>query len=289
LEAQLKRTFAALELSGDVLLGARAPSFGRSPLRAALVARHPLGAGFELTAILATLLSARPALREGADYAPFEPRVQALVGARYSYARVSSPPRSAAPREPPIPKQTEPEPTSQPELAKLEGSLLVHVVNARGEALPDVRVLLEPGEELRTGGAGTARFTGLAAGERALSIRADGFVVQELKAQITDAATTELEVVLEVAVQESVLRVLVRDAERGTPLAAQLIISPVGASRVKRVQATTASDGSFERSLPAGRYSIALRANGYRGQTRAIEVLEHGVTLFNVDLTPVAR
>lgn len=290
LETSLGGTKLALELSGDVLLGARAPSVGRSPLRAAVALRQPLAAGVELTALVAALLSARPPLRDGTDYAPFEPRVQAVLGARYVYqpakptlhAPTTKP--AAMPARPPV---SEPEP--QPEPAKIDAALLVSVVNTQGEPLPDVRVALEPGDELRTGGAGTARFSGLARGERALSVSADGFVAQELRAHIADALTTELRVVLETAQQESVLRVLVRDAERGTPVTAQLTINPQGASKIKRVQVSTAADGSFERTLPAGRYRVELRAAGYQAQTRSVEVLERGVTLFNVDLSPVAR
>lgn len=291
LEAALGSSHVALELSADTLLGSKAPSFGHSPLRAALAARQPFGDGFEGLLTVAVLLSARPAL--SADvYVPFEPRFQALVGARYSYgdkpARKSSAAEVVATAASPETVPVVPQPVLPP-VAPATSELLVVVVSATGEALPDVQVVLEPGEALQSGGSGSARFSGVAPGEHIVSLHADGFVDQSVRVELLEAGTKELRVALEVARQVALLRVLVRDAESGAPVSAELTLSGLSASKATRVKASTNADGSFEHELPAGRYRVQLRAQGYQAQTRSIDVGERGVTLFNIDLSPEAR
>jgi hypothetical protein len=239
-------------------------------------------------AVVGVLLSGRPTLSV-ASYTPFEPRIQVLLGARYSYA-------GPEPARVPLPKAVR-VPSAQREVAKTEpaavsppvaSELVVTVVNAQGEPLPDVRVALEAGEALQSGGSGTARFSGLIPGERNVAVTADGFVAQNARVELAAGAPFELHVVLEAARQVALLRLLVRDAESGAPVLAELGIAALAGSKGKRVQASTASDGSFEQELPAGRYRLQLRAPGYQPQTRMIDVGERGVTLFNVDLAPVS-
>ncbi|HEX6244348.1 MAG TPA: carboxypeptidase-like regulatory domain-containing protein [Polyangiales bacterium] len=288
LEARLGETHAGLELSADSLLGAGAPDFRDSPLRAALVARHPLGAGFEGVVTLAVLLSARPELIAGGPYAPFEPRFSAFLGARYQYGdraartavAAARPSAAASPVAAPAP--------APPAPAVNAGSIEVQVENPAAEPLPDVLVALEGGAALRTGGKGSVRFEPIDAGEYTLHVSADGFEPQALPAALQAGASLALRVTLQLAQQESTLRVLVRDAETGAPLVAQLSLRPAG-GRAKPMQASTAADGSFERGLSAGRYRVSLQAPGYQGQTRVIEVAERGVTLLNADLGKVSR
>jgi hypothetical protein len=289
LEAQVGAAHAALELSADTLLGTGAPAFLRSPIRAALSARHPLGLGFEVAALAALLLSARPSLHDDA-YVPFEPRFQCLVGAIYRLPAKESARRAPAARVPVSPSEA-PAPAREAPVTPADtlGTLLVIVQSADGELLPDAQVTLASGPALRTGGSGSARFGALAPGSYLLSIHAHGFATETLRAELSTGATVELRAVMQPAQTDGILRILVRDAERGSGLFTRLTISPLQRGKHKPIQARSGADGRFERALPAGRYRVLLRSEGYRTQTREADVSEQGVTLFNVDLTPVSR
>jgi hypothetical protein len=286
LEGQLGKYRLAGELSADTLLGAGAPRFIDSPLRAALVLRHALTAQLEGFALVTSLLSGRPPFREQ-RHVPFEPRVLALIGVRYAFevfkpaaARVSAAPPAGATLAAPPPVAL-PEP-SAPQL----GGVVVRVLNEAGEPLPDAQVTSDRGDVARSGGSGNARLSGLAQGALKLTVVAPGFASQTFESEVVADRNVELSVRLRTQLQQSLLRVFVRDAASGSPLSVELALTPLGGRKgPKLAPLRTGGDGSAESALAPGRYRVLVRAEGYTMQTRELVIEERGVTLFNVDLT----
>jgi hypothetical protein len=64
----------------------------------------------------------------------------------------------------------------------------------------------------------------------------------------------------------------------GTPLQATVTVYP------GNHKASTNAEGSFELNLKPGRYTIRLRAYGFKSQNRAVVVHENGVTVLNAEL-----
>jgi hypothetical protein len=285
LETRLGAARLAAELSADTLLGDGAPRLVESPLRAALIARRAFGERFEGVTWISLLLSARPTQRE-ADYVPFEPRFGCFLGARYRYergARAAPTPHAAPPAAAQSPPAGE-----QPVAA--HAALRVRVFDQEGQPLPDVRVVLAGIDELRTGGSGSVRFTDLRAGQRELIVMGEGFITRTLPLALGPGDEAEADVVLQPEAARSAVRILVRDAETGATLHAELSLTALGRGRGSAPEVPPAQqDGSFAQSLAPGRYRLLVRAAGYQRQQRVVEVKERGVTVFNVDLSPERR
>jgi hypothetical protein len=64
----------------------------------------------------------------------------------------------------------------------------------------------------------------------------------------------------------------------GSPLQSTVTVYPVN------VKTTTNAEGAFELNLKPGRYTVRLRAYGYRSQNRTVIVHENGVTVLNAEL-----
>jgi hypothetical protein len=64
----------------------------------------------------------------------------------------------------------------------------------------------------------------------------------------------------------------------GAPLRATITVQPGG------MQASTAADGTFSLDVTPGKYSVQLRAPGYKSQERDVIVDEDGITVLNVEL-----
>jgi Carboxypeptidase regulatory-like domain len=64
----------------------------------------------------------------------------------------------------------------------------------------------------------------------------------------------------------------------GAPLRATITVQPGG------MQASTAADGTFSLDVTPGKYTVQLRAPGYKSQDRDVIVDEDGITVLNVEL-----
>jgi hypothetical protein len=64
----------------------------------------------------------------------------------------------------------------------------------------------------------------------------------------------------------------------GKPLSATITVYP------RHLEATTDAQGYFELDLPPGRYTVRLRAHGYKSQSRKVEIQADSVTVLNVEL-----
>lgn len=279
-------TRLAAELSADSLLGRAAPRLGESPLRAALVARRQLDAEgrLELWAMLALLASARPTVTRQDRYLPFEPRAALAFGLRLALS-----PARPAPRAPTTTKPSSDARAPIPPATTALAELTVQVVNPAGEPLPDVRIALDNGEEQLTGDAGRAHFQRLAEGERKVSATAIGFEGQELRFTLSARHANQLRIALAPAPELGVLRVLIRSAESGQPLAAELVVRPLPPRAQRALLLATDASGTSESKLLPARYRVTVRARGFVAQTRVIELERDTVTLFHVDLVPEPR
>ena len=267
-----------LELSADTFLGKGAPRGLDAPVRTTLLLKRAFArqGQLEINGLFSTLLSGRAGLTPS-QYVPFEPRFQASLGARWTFGR--APPAPLVARTPELARAV-----SEPSSTPVSFAVNVVVADAADQPLPDVALQL--GERAqRTSGAGEARFEALAPGAYQLQVRGTGFVEQTLAIEGRGEADVTLRVTLQTAHEQSLLRLLVRDAESGAPVRAACALSEAREKRASH-KLETASDGSAELSLPAGRYRVTVRAAGYRAQTRTLQVPEQGVTLFNIDLTP---
>jgi len=65
---------------------------------------------------------------------------------------------------------------------------------------------------------------------------------------------------------------------RGKPLKASAVVYPLG------TKVDSDEDGTFSLPVPPGKYTVRLRAYGYRSQNREIVITEGSVTLLNVEL-----
>lgn len=67
-------------------------------------------------------------------------------------------------------------------------------------------------------------------------------------------------------------------ASNGTPVAARVVIRPIGR------ELTADAEGSFAIEVPPGEYDVEVSASGHRTQTRHVTVAEQGVVVLNVQL-----
>ena len=64
----------------------------------------------------------------------------------------------------------------------------------------------------------------------------------------------------------------------GAPLRATISVEPGG------MRTSTAADGKFSLEVAPGKYTVQLRASGYKSQDREVVVDEEGITVLNVEL-----
>ena len=126
------------ELSGDILVGSKAPRFTDSPLRAAAGARWQLTPELQAEGTAVVALSTRPSLRPTAPWVPTEPRFMILLGLSYTW---SLSPQNAAPEKQPEVEQVATKPIEEKPVLKL-ASVQGVIIDDRGQPVPDVRVTL---------------------------------------------------------------------------------------------------------------------------------------------------
>ena len=255
------------ELSGDILLGNKAPNVLKSPLRAAVVARVPLGSGLSLELLARVSLSRRPRYASeprATSLIPVEPRFFAGLGLRFAPEVVAPPARAP----------------EAPRRSSLHGA----ITDPDGVPLAAVRVALQLGADtytLQTADDGSFSLEDLPRGEAALRITGDGL---EPVAQTVLLDRPEVEVSVRVTRRAigTQLRGLVRSFA-GTPLPAKVRVLPAGSS------VTADNDGRFVLELPPGVYQVEIECGGYLTQQRRVSVQENGVTVLNVELHAAPR
>ncbi len=82
-----------------------------------------------------------------------------------------------------------------------------------------------------------------------------------------------------------VLRVLVRDTDRGEAVAARVRVTTSKGEPVEAEQKPGVR-GGIELELTPGTYEVEISADGFSAQRRRLSVDEHGVTVINIDLRP---
>lgn len=269
------------ELSGDILVGSKAPRFTDSPLRVTAGGRWQFAEHFQAEGSAVIALSTRSSLRPEAAWVPMEPRVLILVGLSYSWS-----PFGAAPLPPPKPQVSDvikpKEEKPVPKLASVQGV----VVDEQGQPVPDVRVTLTAADgtqlEVITDGDGKYQFEKVPYGKAQLEAHAVGFTKQQWEADVSGpmietAAPTKLASRTDVGV----LRGLVRSFD-SKPLAAHVSVRD---KRGKLVQERDCSaDGRFELELPPGQYKVSIEAAGFKKHTQTMRVKGNGVSVLNADM-----
>jgi hypothetical protein len=258
------------ELSGDVLIGAGAPSFLHSPLRASLGARHQLSDAVALRLDADVSLSSRAAPEPGDPLYPVEPRFQLALGVAFGVLDWEPQAASSEARQP-----ERPEPAILP-----PSSLEVDVLTEDGHPLSDARVeISSDGQTWSLPHVHLQRYrsTGLRARELVLRVSAErlGTVTQTI--QLAPGATRHIEVRLAPAAPTGQLRGLIRSFD-GKGLAARVRVEPLG------LKLRSDARGSFQVEVPPGKYKVVLEAPGHAPQTRDVEVGEDGVVILNADL-----
>lgn len=88
-----------------------------------------------------------------------------------------------------------------------------------------------------------------------------------------------------VALPLGVLRVMVRDTDRGEAVPARVRVTKADGTLVEAEQ-KPAARGGIELELAPGSYEVEISADGFASQRRKLSIDEHGVTLINIDLRP---
>lgn len=258
-----------VELSADVLVGARAPAFGHSPLRAAIGGRYFLSRALqaELTSIVS--LSARPAILASDPLVPIEPRFSIIAGVRYGWA---------------LPAVGKPPLTGEDEPAR-RSTLTGRLVDRAGQPVPEADVLLQTSDGMQwrtiSDARGGYRFADVPLGRAQLEISAGGFAKTRLEVDVTPSGVERSTALEPVSAASGVIRGLVRSFG-SEPLIAQIQVTTARNQVVAKAQSDAA--GGFELELAPGRYQIEISAAGYRVQQRSVEVVGGGVAILNVDM-----
>ena len=259
------------ELSWDMWVGSDAPSPVESPLRFAAGVRYGASDTLAFELISEARLTGAPEIGFGHPLVAVEPRFSMLAGLRYGFP-------FASPHPPPDPHENiraAATVSAQPvELARsaVRGRVLDH----RGDPVPEARVHLRIGDEVReatTGEDGSYVFDDVPAGDASIAVDSEGFDDAEFTLRIPPAAPPETRL----STLPGQLRGLIRSF-RGDPLTATVRVEPGG------MEAQTDQDGMFTLDLPPGDYDVTIEAARYESQDRSITIERNGVTILNVDL-----
>ncbi|MDB4974249.1 MAG: hypothetical protein JWN48_2590 [Myxococcaceae bacterium] len=275
----VRRTELFGEVSLDYLVGGKAPSFSRSPLRATLGARGFLNKNLQGEVSTVIALNGRPSLAPSAPLVPLEPRFLLNLGIRYGYDL--SPPIVQA-----APPSHEPEPSSEPvvepeRFADVSGRL----VDGEAAPLPDVRIVLtQPPaapRETVTDGEGRYKFERVPTGPAALEAAAPGFETQQWTIEVRPQMAPEEGRALVRKGNAGTLRILTRTFA-SEPLSAAIIVRDIRGRKVLSEKAN--EQGLLEFELPPGRYIVMISAVGYRPHKREVQIERYGVAILNVDM-----
>jgi len=269
-----------LEIFGDV--GARiyteSTAIGSSPLRVGVGARFWLvpevfflgvGADARLTPQSASLVAS------GSPNAPIEPVIQVHLAAGVRVG-AESPPVVA---DPDVEVEPEPEPEPEP-VAPTVGAAQGTVTDEQGPvAGASVEIVSDVDQSARTATAdasGAWQIAEIPLGGAHFRITAEGHDAVEGTIAIT-AETQSLGTAMARSLPQGEIRGVIQ-ASNGTPLAARVVIQPLGR------ELTADAEGSFAVEVPPGEYDVAVSAPGHREQTRHVTVVERGVVVLNIQL-----
>lgn len=272
------------ELSGDILVGSRAPRFSDSPLRVTAGARWQLVERLQAEGSAVLALSTRPSLRPEAAWVPMEPRFMVLLGLSYTWSPFATPAPPPTPEPKPEPAQPS-EPKAEkpkPKLASLQGV----VVDDTGAPIPDVRVMLTAADgtqlEVITDGDGKYQFEGLPYGKAQLEAHAVGFTRQAWDAELNaPQVAVDAPMTLALNVDVGVLRGLIRSFD-SKPLTAKVSVRDKRGKLVQEHESD--ADGRFELELPPGQYKVSIEAEGYKPHTQTMRIKGNGVSVLNADM-----
>ncbi len=274
----IEKTELFAELSFDTLLGGGAPAFKVSPMRATLGARYFLPHDLQGELSLTGVFSSRPSFATDAPLVPVDPRVSITIGLRYGRALHPKPPVEP---EPPV------EPTSEPDINVFTSAdVRGRVIDDKGEAVPDVRVVLTiaPETTLRetvTDGEGRYVFEKVPPGEATLEASAPGFQTQQWVVTVGPAMEASSDRSLVRKSDTGTLRLLTRTFS-SEPLSATITVRD---ARGRKANAGKGDErGLYEIDLPPGRYTVMISAPGYRTLRRTVQIERYGVAILNVDM-----
>jgi hypothetical protein len=119
-------------------------------------------------------------------------------------------------------------------------------------------------------------------GRYLLRVSAERLKTHEQRLELDRQALKEVEIKLEQAPVQGQIRGLVRSFG-GQGITATIEVAPLGQS------VETDEKGQFTIDVPAGRYDVEIRAEGFVTQRRRIAVEADGVTVLNADLQKGGR
>lgn len=272
------------EVSGDLLIGAGAPSLSRSPLRVTAGPRHHLTPALQLGVVAEVSLSSRPGSAAGDPLVPIEPRFSVVAGVTYRGLFAQEPAATPAPPPPPvetrqIPLTAPPEP-AQPPPAPSSVPVKGKVTDGIGTPITGAKVSLKVGNqshESTTDMDGSFSIEEVPVGRGTATVTAPGFRSFETPLEVSARAPTTVNAQLEPDLPAAQIRGMVRSFQ-GRPLAARIVIDPPG------TEASTDQNGLFQLNVEPGTYTVTVSADGYVEQRRTLKVDESAVVVFNADL-----
>jgi hypothetical protein len=268
---RLSKTELLAELSGNVLVGAGAPAFRYSPLRAALGARQDLSPAVALRLSVESSLSSRESRADALGLYPIEPRLQVLVGVACHWLDWDAP---AVSRGETPPDHSSPAPPAAP------GSLQVNVTTVDGHPLSDAVVeLASPGGTQLVPHEHFERYRlrDLKSSRYVLRVSAERLETFSRELQIEPGLAQVVDVRLAPAQPSGQIRGLIRSFD-GQGLPARILVAPLGR------ELSTGPDGTFSVEVPPGHYAVSIDAPGHGRQVRSIDVQDDGVVILNADL-----
>ena len=124
---------------------------------------------------------------------------------------------------------------------------------------------------------GRWRIADVPVGSARYRITSEGRDAAEGTITIVADAPVETTSTLSRALPQGEIRGVIQ-ASNGTPIAARVVIQPVGR------ELTADAEGSFAIEVPPGEYDVEVSHPGHRSQTRHVTVAEQGVVVLNVQL-----
>jgi hypothetical protein len=263
------------EVSGDVLVGAGAPSIAASPLHATAGARWALSKPLSLELLVDGSLGKRPKVGATEPLVPIDPRIGGLIGLRYRFM----PKRAATVAATPTPDRVVPT-VAPPPAVSADAPFEVMLVDEQGVPVRGAEVTLRNGEQstpLTGDDAGGYRNEHVPKGPAKLVIKAPGYEPFERDVVVEPGKAMSLPAALKSLPPPSQVRGVVRTFG-GRALVAKVRVEPLG------VETTTDETGAFQVDVAPGSYDVTIEAPGYETQRRQVRVDAQGVVILNADL-----
>jgi hypothetical protein len=263
------------EVTADLLIGAKAPALGDSPMRVTGGVRHAIGERLAVEGLLEVSPSGRPSLTATSPLVPLEPRVSVMFGVRYALTGTSPPPPP-----PPAERETPPPPPPAAVAPPTSAPLVVRVETPDGAPVANATVDVIVGEKTSRAEAGDAGSYGpvdAPFGTLQLTVTAEGFAPVEKEVVFDPKNSAPIVIRLEALAPSGQLRGLVRTFG-GKGLAATIHVAPIDKD------VTADAQGAFTLDLPPGNYEVVIDAPRFKSQHRKVHVDQNGVTVLNAEL-----